>query len=128
MATPGFRAQINSFRAVPVVGEALPTRAFVVAATVGADFDAGPLTADRPRARRRDRGDGWLAVQAPDGGEAYTRDGSLQVGADGQLLTHDGRTVLGDGGPIMVPPGSRSRDRRRRHRHGARAPATAPLG
>ena len=41
--TTGFRAQIDSFRAVPVISEGLPTRAFVVDATVGTDFAPGPL-------------------------------------------------------------------------------------
>ena len=46
----------------------------------------------------------WLAVQALDGTEAYTRGGSLDVSADGNLVTRTGLTVLGDGGPIQVPP------------------------
>ncbi|TAN85731.1 MAG: flagellar biosynthesis protein FlgF, partial [Gallionella sp.] len=42
-STPGFRATLNTFRAVPLVGEGLPTRTFVVDSTVGADFAPGPL-------------------------------------------------------------------------------------
>ena len=49
-------------------------------------------------------GDGWIAVQGPDGSEAYTRAGDLQVDANGQLTTGTGLPVLGDGGPINVPP------------------------
>src|SRR5262249_5606818 len=49
-------------------------------------------------------GKGWIAVQGPDGKEAYTRAGDLQVDATGQLLTATGRPVLGDSGPINVPP------------------------
>ena len=44
VSTPGFRAQVNAFRAVPVVGEEAQTRAFVVATTPGADFSTGPIT------------------------------------------------------------------------------------
>lgn len=51
-------------------------------------------------------GNGWLAVQMPDGSEAYTRAGSLQVSPDGQLQTSLGLPVMGDGGPIGFPPGS----------------------
>ncbi|WBY00594.1 flagellar basal body rod protein FlgF [Ramlibacter tataouinensis] len=105
VATPGFRAQINSLRAVPVDGEALPTRAHVVAATVGADFDAGPVTHTGRALDVAIRGDGWLAVQAG-AGEAYTRAGSLQLGANGEVLTQDSRPVLGDAGALVVPPGS----------------------
>ncbi|MBY0574190.1 MAG: flagellar hook-basal body complex protein, partial [Undibacterium sp.] len=78
-ATSGFRAQLDSFRAVPVVSEGLPTRAFVVDATVGTDFSIGPL---QSTARDLDvalQGKGWLVVQAEDGTEKMTRHGSLKV-------------------------------------------------
>ena len=52
------------------------------------------------------RGNAWLAVQALDGTEAYTRAGSLEVSADGTLLTHGGLQVMGDGGPIQLPANS----------------------
>src|SRR5215212_6467976 len=43
-------------------------------------------------------------VQGLDGTEAYTRGGSLDLNAEGNLVTSSGLTVLGDGGPIQVPP------------------------
>lgn len=106
VSTNGFRAQINSYRAVPVLGDELATRALVIATTPGADLRSGPLI---PTGRALDvavRGDGWLTVKMPDGSEAYTRVGNLQVGADGQLQTMDARPLLGDAGPLVVPPGS----------------------
>lgn len=106
VSTPGFRAQINNFRAVPVVGEEVATRAMVVATTPGADMRAGPLMQTGRALDVAVRGDGWLTVQMPDGSEAYTRVGNLQVGADGQLMTMDSRPLLGDAGPLVVPPGS----------------------
>lgn len=106
VSTPGFRAQINNFRAVPVVGHEMPTRAMVVATTPGADMRAGPLMQTGRALDVAVRGDGWLTVQMPDGSEAYTRVGNLQVGADGQLMTMDSRPLLGDAGPLVVPPGS----------------------
>lgn len=105
-ATPGFRAQVNSFRAVPVVGEESPTRAFVLATTPGADFSHGPLTETGRALDVAVQGDGWLVVQTPDGGEAYTRVGNLQVGAEGQLLTMGARPVVGEAGALVVPPGA----------------------
>jgi len=107
VSTPGFRAQVNSFRAVPVVGDAPSTRSFVVATTPGADFSHGPLTQTGRDLDVAVHGDGWLVVQTPDGGEAYTRVGNLQVGADGQLLTMGARPVVGEGGALVVPPGSK---------------------
>ncbi len=106
VSTPGFRAQINNFRAVPVVGDEVATRAMVVATTPGADLRSGPLTQTGRPLDVAVQGDGWLTVQMPDGSEAYTRVGNLQVGAEGQLLTTDARPVLGDAGPLVVPPGS----------------------
>lgn len=106
VSTPGFRAQINNYRAVPVVGDEMATRAMVVATTPGADMRSGPLMQTGRPLDVAIRGDGWLTVQTPDGGEAYTRVGNLQVGADGQLMTMDSRPVLGESGPMVVPPGS----------------------
>jgi flagellar basal-body rod protein FlgF len=102
--TTGFRAQLDTFRAVPVVSEGLPTRTFVVDNTVGADFRAGPIeTTGRPLDIAV-RGEGWLAVQATDGGEAYTRMGSLKVSENGLLQTSSGLTLQGENGPIAIPP------------------------
>ena len=104
--TTGFRAELASFRAVPVVGQAQATRAFVVDSTIGADFTPGSL---QPTGRQLDvavQGSGWMAVQGADGKEAYTRDGNLQVDKTGALLTRQGFPVLGDSGAITVPVGS----------------------
>uniref|UniRef100_UPI000D3D8A78 flagellar basal-body rod protein FlgF n=1 Tax=unclassified Variovorax TaxID=663243 RepID=UPI000D3D8A78 len=106
VSTPGFRAQIANFRAVPVVGAEAPTRAFVAATTPGADFTHGPLTETGRALDVAVSGEGWLVVQTPDGGEAYTRVGNLQLSADGQLSTMGGRPVMGDNGAMTVPPGS----------------------
>ncbi|MTW11039.1 flagellar basal-body rod protein FlgF [Pseudoduganella eburnea] len=102
--TTGFRAQLDSFRAVPVVAEGLPTRTFVVDNTVGSDFRAGTMqTTGRPLDVAL-RGDGFIAVQSTDGSEAYTRNGSLKVNANGMLQTSAGLTLVGENGPIAVPP------------------------
>jgi flagellar basal-body rod protein FlgF/flagellar basal-body rod protein FlgG len=45
------------------------------------------------------QGSAFLAVSTPDG-ERYTRNGALQINAQGQLVTADGFAVLGDSGPI----------------------------
>jgi flagellar basal-body rod protein FlgF len=104
VSTTGFRAQIDSFRAVPVVGGGLPTRAFVVNATVGADFSSGPIQMTGRDLDVAVKGRGWLALQMPDGTEAYTRGGALQMNPNGLLQSAGGLTVQGDGGPITVPP------------------------
>ena len=103
--TTGFRAQLDSFRAVPVVGGgALPTRAFVVDATVGADYTPGPIQNTGRELDVAVQGKGWISVQLEDGTEAYTRNGSFKVSENGVLQTQGGINVLGDAGPIAIPP------------------------
>ena len=103
-STPGFRAMLNTFRAVPLVGEGLPTRTFVVDSTAGTDFTPGILQQTGRELDVAVNGAGWIAVQGPDGKEAYTRNGSFQVTPNGVLQTRTGLNVLGDGGPITIPP------------------------
>lgn len=102
--TNGFRAQLDSFRAVPVVGPGMPTRAFVVDATVGHDFRSGPIQQTGRDLDVAVQGAGWIAVERPDGSEGYTRQGSLKLNENGILQTQSGLNVMGDGGPITIPP------------------------
>jgi len=43
-------------------------------------------------------------VQAPDGSEAYTRAGDLRVNSVGVMTNGAGHPVMGNGGPVAVPP------------------------
>ena len=104
-STPGFRAQLNALRAVPVEGLSLPTRTLVAASTPGADMTPGQMDyTSRPLDVALQQ-DGWLAVQTADGTEGYTRNGSIQVDATGQL-TIQGHPVIGEAGPLTVPEGA----------------------
>jgi flagellar basal-body rod protein FlgF len=105
-STVGFRAELNAFRAVPVQGSGASTRVYALESTPGYDASAGPVTGTGRNLDVAMKGNAWLAVQGLDGTEAYTRGGSLDVSSDGTLLTRSGLTVLGDGGPIQVPPNS----------------------
>jgi flagellar basal-body rod protein FlgF len=102
-STTGFRAEMQAFRAVPVRGDGATTRAYALESTVGHDDRAGPVSTTGRALDVAVQGKSWLSVQALDGTEAYTRAGSLQVNAEGQLVTPTGLPVLGDGGPITVP-------------------------
>ena len=104
LSTTGFRAQIDSFRAVPVEADGLPTRTLVVNSTVGANFGSGPIQQTGRDLDVAVRNDGWIALQMPDGTEAYTRAGDLKLSENGLLQTAGGQLVAGDGGPITVPP------------------------
>jgi flagellar basal-body rod protein FlgF len=105
-STAGFRAAVSAFRALPVVGPGAPTRAFVVDSTLGSDFRPGTILESGRALDVAVRGAGWLAVQGGDGKEAYTRAGDLQRTSAGLLQTRAGHNVLGEGGPITVPPNS----------------------
>ena len=102
--TPGFRSAIDTFRSVPLVGEGLPTRTFVVDSTAGTDFTPGVLQATGRTLDLAVDGKGWIAVEDANGNEAYTRNGSLQVLPNGILQSRTGMNVVGDGGPITIPP------------------------
>ncbi len=39
-------------------------------------------------------GEGYFQVQKPNGDTAYTRDGAFQLSPEGQIVTHEGNTVL----------------------------------
>src|SRR5262249_22315287 len=102
--TTGFRAETVALRAVPARGAEAGTRVFTVETTIGNDFSPGPMQATGRDLDVAVQGSGWLAVQATDGNEAYTRAGNLQVSAEGVLQLPNGLQVMGDGGPITVPP------------------------
>lgn len=106
--TTGYRADSVGMRAVPARGQEAGTRVFTVETTIGSDLKPGPMTSTGRNLDVAVQGEGWLAVQASDGGEAYTRAGSLQVALDGTLQLPNGLPVLGDGGPITLPPDSQA--------------------
>ncbi len=102
-STVGFRAELQAFRSVPVLGSGASTRVYALESTPGYNPDAGPVTATQRPLDVAMKGNAWLAVQGLDGTEAYTRAGSLMLSSDGTLSTAAGLPVLGDGGPIQVP-------------------------
>ena len=102
--TVGFRAELASARSLWVRGEGLETRAPVSQEVTGADMHAGSINHTGRDLDVAMTGDALLTVQAEDGSEAYTRRGDLQVAASGVLTTGDGHPVLGDSGPITIPP------------------------
>ncbi|POP41907.1 flagellar biosynthesis protein FlgF [Superficieibacter electus] len=104
-STPGFRAQLNALRAVPVTGLSLDTRTLVTESTPGADMTPGQMDYTSRPLDVAVQEEGWLTVQTADGGEGYTRNGNLQVSPTGQL-TIQGHPVIGEAGPIVVPEGA----------------------
>ncbi len=104
VSTPGFRADYAQFRSMPVYGSGLPTRVFAMTERSGSDFTVGSVNATGNTMDIAINGQGWIAVQAPDGSEAYTRAGNLRLTTEGLLVTGGGHPVKGDGGVITLPP------------------------
>ncbi len=102
--TTGFKADFDAYRALPLFGDGFPSRVFALAERPGVDFSTGTIEMTGNDLDVALNGEGFLAVQAPDGSEAYTRAGEFRIDATGQLLTMDGLPVLGNGGPIALPP------------------------
>lgn len=103
--TDGFRADFAQARSRGVYyGDGHPSRAYVTTETPGSNFNQGALKETGRDLDIAVEGAGLIAVQAPDGTEAYTRAGSLRLDAVGRLLTGSGLPVLGNGGPVALPP------------------------
>jgi flagellar basal-body rod protein FlgF len=102
--TIGFRALQHSLQSAPVPGWGFPSRINAVSEPNLVDTSTGVMISTGRNLDIAIRGQGWLAVQAPDGEEAYTRGGNLRVTPEGMLETANGHLVLGNGGPISLPP------------------------
>ncbi|MGX2040117.1 flagellar basal-body rod protein FlgF [Methylocaldum sp. MU1018] len=102
--TLGFRADFEQLRSMPVFGNGYPSRVYAMAERPGVDLSTGSLQTTGRDLDVAVDGDGWLAVQAGDGSEAYTRAGDLHITPTGQLVTGSGLPVLGNAGPIAIPP------------------------
>jgi len=105
-STTGYKAEAVAYRSAPVEGPGMPTRTYAVAASTGTDLEGGSIQQTGRSLDVAVKGNGFIAVQARDGSEAYTRDGGLDTDTDGQLQTRGGLPVLGEGGPIVIPPDS----------------------
>jgi flagellar basal-body rod protein FlgF len=103
--TTGFRADFQQARSMAVYyGDGAPSRAYALTENPGTDFTYGTIAETGRKLDVAINGPGWIAVQTASGREGYTRAGSLQVNAQGQLQTATGQMVLGDKGPITLPP------------------------
>lgn len=101
--TTGFKAQLEQARAMPAYGEGLPSRVFSMTESPTNNYAGGAMIQTDRELDVAIQGEGWFAVVDDKGNEAYSRNGSLQLGADGQLKDSHGNTIIGDGGPIFLP-------------------------
>jgi flagellar basal-body rod protein FlgF len=103
-STTGFKADLSAFQSRAVSGPGYASRVYAQDNVVGWDSSVGSQQETGNSLDVSVNGTGYLAVQDPTGNEAYTRAGDLHVDPSGQLLTATGHPVLGDNGPISVPP------------------------
>ncbi len=107
VSTNGFRAEMSTYRSVPLRGEGATTRVFALDATAGHLDQPGSMQSTGRNLDIAARGNAYFAIQALDGRESYTRAGALQVSADGTLVSATGLPMLDDGGaPLAVPEGA----------------------
>src|SRR6478735_649992 len=103
-STNGFRADLSAFQSRAVAGSGYASRVYATNSTTGWDQTVGAQMSTGRDLDVAVQGDGFIAVQGRDGREAYTRAGDLIIDPNGQLMTKTGLPVLGDGGPVSVPP------------------------
>ncbi|MDH1264459.1 MULTISPECIES: flagellar basal body rod protein FlgF [unclassified Pseudomonas] len=99
--TPGFRADLEQAKAVAVEGYGYDSRHLALVQSNGVSLAPGAMMATGRDLDFAINGRGLIALQGPEG-EVYTRNGSMQVDAE-LNLTINGRPVMGEGGPIVLP-------------------------
>jgi flagellar basal-body rod protein FlgF len=102
--TTGFKSDLEQFRSQPVFGAGYPTRVYAMTERPGTDLSHGTMQTTGRDLDVAINGEGFIAVQGADGKEAYTRAGDLHVTPEGLLQTGAGLQVLGQDGPIAIPP------------------------
>jgi flagellar basal-body rod protein FlgF len=103
-STIGFREVRHAVGSEAIAGPGLATRVNPVSQPDVWDPTAGTMQQTGRDLDVAIQGEGWIAVQADDGAEAYTRAGNLRINAAGLLETSAGQLVRGSGGPISIPP------------------------
>ena len=102
--TTGFKSDMEQFRSMPVFGAGYPTRVYAMTERPGTDFTPGAIQTTGKELDVAINGKGFFAVQDSEGKEAYTRAGDLHLTPEGLLQTGTGLQVIGQNGPIAVPP------------------------
>ncbi|EOH0515004.1 flagellar basal-body rod protein FlgF [Vibrio fluvialis] len=104
VSTTGFRADLEQARSMQAYGDGLPSRVFSMTERPGHNFQQGSVITTGRDLDITVQGDGWIAVMDKTGKEGLTRNGNLNIDANGLLLNGNGHPVLGEtGAPITLP-------------------------
>ncbi len=106
-STTGFQADFAAARSQPVFGAGLPSRVYSMTENPGTDFKSGSMISTGNSLDVAIKGEGFFSVLDKNGTEAYTRAGDFKLTETGMLTTGTGLPVLGDGGPVTIPPASK---------------------
>ena len=102
--TTGFREDLNHFLSTPLEGAAPVTRDFVQLDSSGSNFDHGGLITTGRDLDVAIGKEGFFTVFSPAGDQAYTRAGDLHLDSSGFLVNGSGHQMVGNGGPVALPP------------------------
>jgi len=107
--TSGFQADLAQFRSQAVYGgDGLPSRVYAMTENPTTNFDSGSMISTGRDLDVAIEGEGFLAVQSQDGSEGYTRMGAFYTDANGVLRVGNDLPVLGNGGPVALPPNQKA--------------------
>lgn len=104
VSTLGFKANLDAYNTWHVEGPGHNSRVYNKHDSSGTNMMPGSFTSTGRDLDVAVNGEGWIAVQAPDGSEAYTRAGDLRISENGLLTNGVGHPVMGNSGPVVVPP------------------------
>ena len=104
--TTGFKADLYQAKTMYATSSdgSNSNQSFNIQSPNGIDLTPGDVITTGRNLDLAIEGDGWFAVHDSQGQEAYTRAGSLHLNSINQLITASGKLVLGNGGPISIPP------------------------
>ncbi|MFB9134727.1 flagellar basal-body rod protein FlgF [Vibrio olivae] len=100
--TAGFRADMERLNSVPLQGAGFDGRTMVVTNSAATRYDSGDITKTGRPLDVAILGEGFFAVETPNGEEAYTRAGNIAVDVNG-ALSINGFALIGENGPMVLP-------------------------
>lgn len=103
-STVGFKADLVEAQTMYLSGAGQDSRAYHMIEGTGVDMEQGPIEQTGRDLDLAINGSGWFAVQATGGGEGVTRRGDFRLDEFGQLVNGAGEALLGNSGPIALPP------------------------